>query len=83
MSQEFLDKLFQPFERAKDSTISRIAGTGLGMAITRNLIDLMNGDITVESEPGKGSVFTASIPLETQDARQEDVYKRQDRGLRQ
>lgn len=73
MSQEFLDKLFQPFERAKDSTISRIAGTGLGMAITRNLIDLMNGDITVESEPGKGSVFTASIPLETQDARQEDI----------
>lgn len=73
MSREFLARLFQPFERAKDSTISHVSGTGLGMAITKNLMDLMNGDIRVESELGKGSVFTATFPLRPQDARQEDI----------
>ena len=53
MSSEFMSKLFQPFERAQDSTNSRVTGTGLGMAITKNLIDLMNGDIRVESRPRK------------------------------
>ncbi|WP_347559816.1 ATP-binding protein [Clostridium sp. AM58-1XD] len=61
MSSEFLKKIFQPFERAQDSTSSKVAGTGLGMAITKNLVDLMNGDITVESTPGQGSVFTVTI----------------------
>ncbi|MCB6203554.1 response regulator [Extibacter muris] len=71
MSEEFLDKLFLPFERAKDSTSSKVVGTGLGMAITKNVIDLMNGDIQVESEPGKGSVFTVTVPLRIQ----EDQHK--------
>ena len=63
MTAEFLEKLFQPFERVQDSTNSRITGTGLGMAITKNIVDLMNGDIHVESAPGKGSTFVVTIPL--------------------
>lgn len=71
MPAEFLKKLFQPFERAQDSTTNKVTGTGLGMAITKNVIDLMNGDIAVESKPGEGSVFTVTIPLQVQDAPQE------------
>ncbi len=70
MGAEFLKKLFQPFERAQDFTTSRITGTGLGMVITKNIIDLMNGDIWVESKPGEGSVFTVMLPLQLQDAEQ-------------
>lgn len=66
MSEEFLQKLFLPFERVQDSTTSKVLGTGLGMAITKNLVDLMNGDIRVESELGTGSVFTVTIPLKLQ-----------------
>lgn len=73
MSREFMSKLFQPFERAQDSTNSRVTGTGLGMAITKNLIDLMNGDIRVESKPGEGSVFTVALPLRLQDGVPEEV----------
>lgn len=73
MSRSFLNKLFQPFERVQDSTSSKITGTGLGMAITKNLIDLMNGDIQVESKPGEGSVFTVTVPLRLQDVPPEDV----------
>lgn len=73
MSREFVSKLFQPFERAQDSTNSRVTGTGLGMAITKNLIDLMNGDIRVESRPGEGSVFTVALPLRLQDGEPEEV----------
>ncbi|POP32787.1 hybrid sensor histidine kinase/response regulator, partial [Lactonifactor longoviformis] len=73
MEEEFLKVIFQPFERAKDSTSSKIAGTGLGMAITKNLVDLMNGEIQVESRPGIGSVFTVRIPLKVQDAPEEKV----------
>ena len=72
MSGEFLEHLFQPFERASDSS-DRAPGTGLGMAITRNIVDLMSGDIQVESRPGEGSCFTVMLPLQLQNARQEDV----------
>lgn len=64
MEEEFLNHLFEPFERAKDTTVSRITGTGLGMAITKNLIDILGGSIQVESEINKGSEFTVTIPLE-------------------
>lgn len=73
MKEEFLKMIFQPFERAQDSTSSKIAGTGLGMAITKNLVDLMNGEIQVESKTGIGSVFTVRIPLKVQDAPEEKV----------
>ena len=73
MAPEFLDRLFQPFERAQDAADRRITGTGLGMAITKNIVDLMGGEIQVESEPGKGSVFTVILPLALQDAQGEEV----------
>ena len=65
MSRQFLDKIFDPFERAETSTESRVIGTGLGMSITKNLIDMMNGEIKVKSRLGQGSVFTVRIPLKT------------------
>lgn len=61
MSQKFLDHLFEPFEREQTSTVSGIQGTGLGLAITKNIVDMMNGTIHVESEEGKGSEFTVSF----------------------
>ena len=61
MSQEFISKIFEPFERERNSTISGIQGTGLGMAITKNIIDMMNGTITVESEQGVGTEFVVSL----------------------
>ena len=62
MSEEFLPSLFELFTRERNTTLSKISGTGLGMAIVKNLVDLMNGSIEVESELGKGSTFTITIP---------------------
>ena len=62
MSEEFLPSLFELFTRERNMTLSKIPGTGLGMAIVKNLVDLMNGSIEVESELGKGSTFTITIP---------------------
>ena len=61
MSEEFQKHIFEEFTREENSTVSGIQGTGLGMAITKNLIDMMDGGISVESEPGKGSEFTVSL----------------------
>ena len=66
MEQEFLTQIFEPFSRAEDSRISKIQGTGLGMAITENIVHMMNGTIDVKSEPGKGSQFIVTVPLELQ-----------------
>ena len=66
MEQEFLTHVFEPFSRAEDSRISKIQGTGLGMAITENIVHMMNGTIDVKSEPGKGSQFIVTVPLELQ-----------------
>lgn len=63
MSEEFLSRIFLPFERVSNTTISKIEGTGLGMAIVKNILDRMNGKIEVDSEEGKGSVFRVSIPI--------------------
>lgn len=63
MKPDFLDKIFQPFERADDHGISSIQGTGLGMAISHSIIRMMGGDIQVESEYGKGTRFTIHMPL--------------------
>ncbi len=63
MEPDFIKKVFLPFERARNTTASRIAGTGVGLAITKNLLDLMGGSISVKSKPGKGSVFTIELPL--------------------
>lgn len=61
MSKEFLPHLFLPFEREHNDKTSKIQGTGLGMVITKNIIQLMNGDIQVESEPGVGTKFVVTV----------------------
>ncbi len=61
MSREYLDQIFVPFSREISSVTNKIQGTGLGMAITKNLVDLMGGIITVESALGKGSTFTVEL----------------------
>ena len=65
MSQEFLEKIFDPFERVHSEATSKIEGTGLGMSIVKNLVERMEGEILVESEEGAGSCFTVRIPLTT------------------
>jgi len=55
-------KLFQEFAQADTTTAQKFGGTGLGLAITRKLARMMGGDVTVASEPGKGSVFTVRLP---------------------
>ncbi len=67
MSEEFQKHLFEPFSRAADARVIAQQGTGLGMSITRNIVGMMNGDINVESEPGKGTKFTVTIFLSLQD----------------
>lgn len=71
MSREFVEHIFEPFEREKNTTISGIQGTGLGMAITKNIVDMMGGSIHVESEQGKGSEFTLSITFRLNTERKE------------
>lgn len=61
MSKEFLEVVFQPFERMQTATVSGIQGTGLGMSITKNLVEMMGGTIIVSSEVGKGSEFTVTL----------------------
>lgn len=73
MEQEFIDKIFEPFERAEDLRISKIQGTGLGMAITKNIVSMMGGEIAIESEVGKGSKFTITIFLKLQDTVETDT----------
>ena len=63
MTEEFLQRIFEPFERAGNTTRSGIEGTGLGMSIVRKMVDAMAGDIRVESAPGKGTTVTVTIPL--------------------
>ena len=62
MTPEQLAQLFQEFSQAEASTAKKYGGTGLGLAITRKLARMMGGDVTVASEPGKGSVFTVRLP---------------------
>lgn len=63
MTPEFAEHIFEPFTRAESSTTNKIQGTGLGMAITKNIIDLMGGNISVQSKLGEGSCFTVNLTL--------------------
>ncbi|MBD5529800.1 MAG: response regulator [Lachnospiraceae bacterium] len=67
MSKEFLQHVFEPFEREQTATVSGIQGTGLGLAITKNIVDMMGGTITVNSEEGKGSEFIVSFRFRVAD----------------
>lgn len=73
MSPEFVERIFEPFERERNSTISKIQGTGLGMAITKNIVDMMNGAISVTSEPGVGTEFTVSFNFRLHEEKREPV----------
>lgn len=73
MSKEFASKVFDAFEREKDTTVEGIEGTGLGMSIVKSIIDMMGGNITVQTEKGKGTEFVISLELELQSA--EEIRK--------
>jgi signal transduction histidine kinase/ActR/RegA family two-component response regulator len=63
MSEEFIGRVFEPFERERNSTVSGVQGTGLGMSISKNIVDMMGGTIEVDSIKGKGTEFTVTIPM--------------------
>jgi signal transduction histidine kinase len=71
MKKEALDHIFDEFRQAETSTASKFGGTGLGLAIVRKFVILMGGDIGVESEAGRGSKFTITLPM---------IYKQPERG---
>ena len=68
MSPEFAKRIFQPFEREESSMVNRIQGTGLGMTIVKNIVDMMGGSIVIHSEPGLGTEFIITLPLQLQGA---------------
>lgn len=82
MSSEFVEHIFEPFERETTVTQSGIQGTGLGMAITKNIIEMMNGTVQVESEVGKGSTFTVELSLKLQDVEKNAEQIKELEGLR-
>ena len=67
MDEDFLLRVFDPFERAKNTTASGIYGTGLGLTIAKSMIEVMGGTITAHSELGKGSTFTVAVSLRTKE----------------
>ncbi len=73
MDEEFVKTIFDPFARSRDSVSQNIEGTGLGMSITRNILQLMDGDIQVESQLGVGSKFTVLIHLKLQEPGSDDI----------
>ena len=72
ISEEFQTSLFEPFKRANNTTASGIPGTGLGLTVVKGLVDIMGGEISVESKPGEGCCFTVSLLMKLQKKQQED-----------
>lgn len=82
MSSDFVKHIFEPFERESTTTRNGIQGTGLGMSITKNIVEMMDGTISVESEVGKGSVFTVELSLKLQDIEKNAEEIKELEGLR-
>ena len=78
MSEQFLKHIFEPFERERNSTISRIEGSGIGMGIVKRLVELMDGSVDVQSKIGEGSAFTVTIPCKI--ASKEESTAKRDKG---
>jgi CheY-like chemotaxis protein/nitrogen-specific signal transduction histidine kinase len=72
MSEEYIESLFEPFTRAKDERIGNVQGTGLGMAIAKNIVNMMGGNISVESRLNEGTKFTVTLYMKLQDVK--DVH---------
>lgn len=82
MSPNFVEHIFEPFERESSTTKTGIQGTGLGMAITKNIVDMMGGKITVQSEKGRGSEFRVELSLKLQDMEKIPSQIKELEGLR-
>ncbi len=82
MTEEFLKHIFEPFEREASTTRTGIEGTGLGMAITKNIVDMMGGTITAESEKGKGSEFRVCLRFRLQPEKDRPDHMEELAGLR-
>lgn len=73
MSQEFISTIFSPFTRAENSVTNKVQGTGLGMTITKSLVDMIGGRIDVQSEPGKGSRFTVTLKFKADENERSEI----------
>lgn len=82
MSQEFAQRIFEPFERESTSTVSKIQGTGLGMSISKNIIDMMGGTIDVHTEQGKGTEFVIRLTLRLQSGQRSEKVIKELEGLK-
>lgn len=82
MSEEFVNRIFDSFERERTSTVSKIHGTGLGMAITKNIVDMMGGTIQIQTKQGKGTEFVVRLPLRIQSASHHSVKIEELEGLK-
>lgn len=82
MTPKFVEHIFEPFEREESTTKTGIEGTGLGMAITKNIVEMMGGTITVQSEKGKGSEFRVELSLKLQDVEKNAAEIKELEGLR-
>jgi CheY-like chemotaxis protein/anti-sigma regulatory factor (Ser/Thr protein kinase) len=79
MSEEFAERVFDAFERERTTTASGIQGTGLGMAITKRIVDMMGGSIVVQSKEGEGTTFVVTLPFELSDGQDEPAVTDQER----
>ena len=77
MSQEYLEHLFEPFSRAESATKSGVVGTGLGMAITKSLVEHMGGTISVQSEQGKGTEVTLEFKYKEEEPRKIRIIRKE------
>lgn len=82
MDADFVEHIFEPFEREASTTKTGIQGTGLGMAITKNIVEMMGGTITVESEKGKGSTFRVELSLRFQNIEKDVAQLKELQGQR-
>ena len=82
MSEEFAAHIFEPFEREQTATVSRTQGTGLGMAISKNIIEMMGGDISVFSQKDKGTEFVMHLPLRLQEGQKNVEVIRELAGMK-